>query len=140
MNKVNLIIKSEMNMIIILFIVLISGCASNALVKVEDIDVQMPTIWQTSIPNSEKVTGKWWAVFDDQDLERFISDFQKNSPDLQSIIDNKNIAYQSSKINSAGIFPSLNGSISADTSVQNLSGFGAIGSFLGSESGFGAGF
>ena len=135
MNKVNLIIKSEMNMIIILFIVLISGCASNALVKVEDIDVQMPTIWQTSIPNSEKVTGKWWAVFDDEDLERFISDFQKNSPDLQSIIDNKNIAYQSSKINSAGIFPSLNGSISADTSVQNLSGFGAIGSFLGSESG-----
>ena len=65
MYKICLIIKSKMKMIIILFIVLISGCASNALVKVEDIDVQMPTIWQTSIPNSEKVTGKWWAVFDD---------------------------------------------------------------------------
>ena len=135
MNKINLIIKSEMKMVIILFIVLLSGCASNTLVKVEDIDVQMPKIWQTSIPSSEKVTGKWWEIFNDDDLESFILDFQKNSPDLQSIIDNKNMAYQSSKINSAGIFPSLNGSISADTSVQNLSGFGAIGSFLGSQSG-----
>ena len=91
MNKVNLIIKSEMNMIIILFIVLLSGCASNTLVKVEDIDVQMPKIWQTSIPSSEKVTGKWWEIFNDDDLESFILDFQQNSPDLQSIIDNKNI-------------------------------------------------
>ncbi len=58
MNKVDLIIKSEMNMIIILFIVFLSGCASNTLVKVEALDVQMPKIWQTSIPSSERVTGK----------------------------------------------------------------------------------
>lgn len=135
MYKICLIIKSKMKMVVVLFITLLSGCASNTLVKIENINVQMPEIWETSIPSSEKVTGKWWEVFDDEDLESFISDFQKNSPDLQSIIDNKNIAYQSSKINSAGIFPSLNGSVSADTSVQNLSGFGAIGSFLGSESG-----
>ncbi|MGY8787917.1 MAG: hypothetical protein ACKVH5_06440, partial [Fidelibacterota bacterium] len=134
MNKVNLRIKSKMNMVIILFIPFLSGCANNTLVNIEDIDVQMPEIWQTSIPSSEKITGKWWEIFEDDGLEAFIVDFQKNSPDLQSIIDNKNMAYQSSRINSTGIFPSLNGSISADTSVQNLSGFGAIGSFLGSES------
>ena len=134
MKKVNLIHNNAINLIIILFVAFLSGCASNTLVKIEDIDVEMPKIWQTSIPSSEKITGKWWEIFDDDDLEGFILDFQKNSPDLQSIIDNKKMAYQSSKISSAGIFPSMNGSIGADTSVQNLSGFGAIGSFLGPQS------
>jgi NodT family efflux transporter outer membrane factor (OMF) lipoprotein len=134
MKKVNLLHNNAINLIIVLFTAFLSGCASNTLVKIEDIDVEMPKIWQTSIPSSEKITGKWWEIFDDEDLEGFILDFQKNSPDLQSIIDNKNMAYQSSKISSAGIFPSVNGSLGADTSVQNLSGFGAIGSFLGPQS------
>ena len=130
MNKVELTTKYLVLIVTIFILSIFSGCASNSLVMVEDLDVQIPEIWQTSIPSSEKVTGKWWKIFNDDDLESYILDFQKNSPDLQSIIDNKNMAYQSSRINSSIIFPSLNGSISADTSVQNLAGFG-FASFLG---------
>ena len=65
MKKVNLIHNNAINLIIILFVAFLSGCASNTLVKIEDIDVEMPKIWQTSIPSSEKITGKWWEIFDD---------------------------------------------------------------------------
>ena len=130
MNKVEVATKYSATIVATLILSIFFGCASNTLTKVEDLNVQIPEIWQTSIPSSEKVTGKWWEIFNDDDLENYIVDFQKNSPDLQSIIDNKNMAYQSSRINSSIIFPSLNGSISADTSVQNLAGFG-FASFLG---------
>jgi len=134
MNKVELTTKYLVPIVAIFILSIFSGCASNSLVKVEDIDVQIPEIWQTSIPSSEEVTGKWWEIFNDDDLESYILDFQKNSPDLHSIIDNKNMAYQSSKINSSIIFPSINASIKVDTSVQNLSGFGFASFLEGTDS------
>jgi NodT family efflux transporter outer membrane factor (OMF) lipoprotein len=137
MNKVVLTTKYLAPRIAILTLALFHGCANHSSVKVEDLNLQIPEIWQTQIPDSEKFTGKWWEIFKDDELEIFILDFQKNSPDLRSIIDNKNMAYQSSKINGSGIFPYINGSVSADTSVQNLSGFGVLGSFLDTDTGEG---
>ena len=69
-------------------------------VNVESLNIDVPDLWQTEIPNSNQFTGDWWEIFDDVELEKFITSFQENSPDLQSIMDNKNIAYQRSKINS----------------------------------------
>ena len=110
--------------------ILFSGCVNAPRINVENFDIDVPDLWQTEIPNSNQFTGDWWKIFKDVELEKFIVNFQKNSPDLQSIIDNKNIAYQSSKINSAGIFPSFGGNVRADTSVQNLTGFGEAGSAI----------
>ena len=134
MNKVVQSTKYLVLKISFLSLLLFNGCASKASIKVEDLDVQVPELWQTPIPDSEKFTGQWWQIFEDDDLENFILNFQKNSPDLRSIINNKNMAFQTSKINSSSVFPSLNVSVSADTSVQNLSGFGALGSLLDTDS------
>ncbi|MFL2997146.1 MAG: TolC family protein, partial [Candidatus Neomarinimicrobiota bacterium] len=109
---------------------LLSGCVNIPKVNVESLNIDVPDLWQTEIPNSNQFTGDWWEIFDDVELEKFITSFQENSPDLQSIMDNKNIAYQRSKINSSGIFPSFNGNVRADTSVQNLTGFGEAGSTI----------
>ena len=122
--------KKQIKIIFSLILLFIFGCSSTQKVNIEDLDIQIPEIWKTKIPSSEEITGEWWKIFKDEKLEKFIIDFQKNSPDLKSIVDNRNMAYQSSIINSAGFFPSLNGSIRADTSVQNLTGFGEAGSTI----------
>ena len=123
-------IKIQTQIIAFSIIMLLTGCMNSPKVNVESLNIDVPDLWQTEIPNSNQFTGDWWKIFEDVELEKFIVTFQKNSPDLQSIIDNKNIAYQSSKINSAGIFPSFGGNVRADTSVQNLTGFGEAGSAI----------
>ena len=123
-------IKIQTQIIAFSIIMLLTGCMNSPKVNVESLNIDVPDLWQTEIPNSNQFTGDWWKIFEDVELEKFIVTFQKNSPDLQSIIDNKNIAYQSSKINSAGIFPSFGASVRADTSVQNLTGFGEAGSAI----------
>ena len=123
-------IKSQIQTLTFSIMMMLTGCVNGPKINVESLNIDIPDLWQTEIPNSNQFTGDWWQIFDDIELEKFITSFQKNSPDLQSIIDNKNIAYQSSKINSAGIFPSFNGNVRADTSVQNLTGFGEAGSAI----------
>mgnify|MGYP001345102930 FL=1 len=123
-------IKIQIQILALSIIMLTSGCVSSPKINVESLNIDVPDLWQTEIPNSNQFTGDWWKIFEDVNLEKFIVSFQENSPDLQSIMDNKNIAYQSSKINSAGIFPSFNGNVRVDTSVQNLTGFGEAGSAI----------
>jgi len=122
--------RIQIQTFVLTIIMLLSGCVNIPKVNVESLNIDVPDLWQTEIPNSNQFTGDWWEIFDDVELEKFITSFQENSPDLQSIMDNKNIAYQRSKINSAGIFPSFNGNVRADTSVQNLTGFGEAGSTI----------
>ena len=120
-------IRKQIKLVGIIIIILMVGCVNSPKINVDSLDIEIPELWQTEIPNSNDFTGKWWKVFEDDKLEKFIINFQKRSPDLQSIFDNRNIAYQNSKINSAGIFPSFNGNVRVDTSVQNLTGFGEAG-------------
>ena len=123
-------IKIQIQIIVFSIIMFLTGCMNSPKINVESLNIDVPDLWQTEIPNSNQFTGDWWKIFEDVELEKFILTFQKNSPDLQSIIDNKNIAYQSSKVNSAGIFPSFGANVRADTSVQNLTGFGEAGSAI----------
>jgi NodT family efflux transporter outer membrane factor (OMF) lipoprotein len=129
-------IRKQIKLVGIIIIMLMVGCVNGPKINVDSLDIEIPELWQTEIPNSNDFTGEWWKVFEDDKLEKFILNFQKSSPDLQSIFDNRNIAYQSSKINSAGIFPSFNGNVRVDTSVQNLTGFGEAGNnIFGGEPG-----
>ena len=96
-------IKSQIQALTFSIMMMLTGCVNGPKINVESLNIDIPDLWQTEIPNSNQFTGDWWQIFDDVELEKFITSFQKNSPGLQSMIDNKNIAYQSSKINSAGI-------------------------------------
>ena len=85
-----------------------TSCANMSKFSIDSIELGVPEMWNTKIPYNDAFTGVWWEQFEDKNLEKFIEEFQKNSPDLKSLTKNRNIAYQTSKINGAGIFPSFN--------------------------------
>ncbi len=90
--------------IITAFIFLL-GCANNTSITIEDIDIDIPDRWQTTIPDYEPLTGKWWSMFNDPKLEQFIDAILENSPNIKTIINNRKIALQNAKINGSGVFP-----------------------------------
>jgi len=119
--------------IITAFIFLL-GCANNTSITIEDIDIDIPDRWQTTIPDYEPLTGKWWSMFNDPKLEQFIDAILENSPNIKTIINNRKIALQNAKINGSGVFPTLNPSLNSSKSQQNLSGFG-FGEFFSNMNG-----
>ena len=128
-----MIIDHSKSFIITAFIFLL-GCANNTSITVEDIDIDIPDRWQTTIPDYEPLTGKWWSMFNDPELEQFIDAILENSPNIKTIINNRKIALQNAKINGSGVFPTLNPSLNSSKSQQNLSGFG-FGEFFSNMNG-----
>ena len=57
-------------------------------ITIEDIDIDIPDRWQTTIPDYEPLTGKWWSMFNDPELEQFIDAILENSPNIKTIINN----------------------------------------------------
>ena len=119
--------------IITLFVFLL-GCANNTSITIEDIDIDVPDRWQTTIPDPKPLTGDWWSMFNDPKLEQFIDAIEENSPNIKTIINNRKIAFQNAKINGSGVFPTLNPSLNSSKSEQNLSGFG-FGEFFSNMNG-----
>ena len=128
-----MIIDHSKSFIITAFIFLL-GCANNTSITVEDIDIDIPDRWQTTIPDYEPLTGRWWSMFNDPELEQFIDAILENSPNIKTIINNRKIALQNAKINGSGVFPTLNPSLNSSKSQQNLSGFG-FGEFFSNMNG-----
>ena len=128
-----MIIDHSKSFIITAFIFLL-GCANNTSITIEDIDIDIPDRWQTTIPDYEPLTGKWWSMFNDPELEQFIDAILENSPNIKTIINNRKIALQNAKINGSGVFPTLNPSLNSSKSQQNLSGFG-FGEFFSNMNG-----
>ena len=120
--------------IIITAFIFLLGCANNTSITIEDIDIDIPDRWQTTIPDYEPLTGKWWSMFNDPKLEQFIDAILENSPNIKTIINNRKIALQNAKINGSGVFPTLNPSLNSSKSQQNLSGFG-FGEFFSNMNG-----
>ena len=120
--------------IIITVFIFLLGCANNTSITIEDIDIDIPDRWQTTIPDYEPLTGKWWSMFNDPELEQFIDAILENSPNIKTIINNRKIALQNAKINGSGVFPTLNPSLNSSKSQQNLSGFG-FGEFFSNMNG-----
>ena len=120
--------------IIITAFIFLLGCANNTSITIEDIDIDIPDRWQTTIPDYEPLTGKWWSMFNDPELEQFIDAILENSPNIKTIINNRKIALQNAKINGSGVFPTLNPSLNSSKSQQNLSGFG-FGEFFSNMNG-----
>ena len=74
---------------LILFVVLTTGCANISKFSIDSIELDVPEEWNTKIPYNDALTGEWWKQFKDENLEKFIIEFQKNSPDLKSIAKNR---------------------------------------------------
>ena len=127
-------IKNNYVNYIIISCILFVGCANNTSITIEDIDIDVPDRWQTTIPDSKPLTGDWWSMFNDPKLEQFIDVIEENSPNIKTIINNRKIAFQNAKINGSGIFPTLNPSFNSSKSEQNLSGFG-FGEFFSNMNG-----
>ena len=108
----------------ILLSVLFFGCAGKQQVRVEDLGMPIPETWKAPFPIIEKVSGDWWSGFDDPMLDNFILQLKTKSPDIKTLIQNKELAIQNAILGGASIFPSINISTRADTNVQNLSGIG----------------
>ena len=108
----------------ILTALIFSSCYNKANIKIEDLGVTVPESWSTSFPETEEFVGDWWMIFQDTLLIKYLSDFNKNSPDVLTLLENQKVAKNSAKISSSSIFPQVNFTSRVDTNVQNLSGFG----------------
>jgi len=120
-----------LNLIFFLFF----GCVTKQEVRVESLDISIPDVWVTPISSSEKISGDWWSIFKDANLDTFLVRLKTESPDMRALVQNQRIALHNAKINGASIYPSFNLAARADTNVQNLSGFGFADSFLNNSSG-----
>ncbi len=98
-----------------------------------DIVNEIPSKWKTPFPPQELITGPWWQVFGDSLFNHHFELFQKNSPNLQSLIYQMDMARQSATLNGAGIFPTVISSGTGSGNKQNLSAFGFSGSLFGSD-------
>tara|TARA_B100001113_G_scaffold353779_1_gene359805 strand:+ start:433 stop:1914 length:1482 start_codon:yes stop_codon:yes gene_type:complete len=127
--------KNRVSLIpIALFIILFFGCIGKQQVRVEDLGISIPATWNAPFPQSQKVSGNWWSIFNDPMLDSFLFRLKTESPDIKTLVQNQELAIQNAKLGGASIFPSINISTRADTNVQNLSGFGFADSFFNSSS------
>lgn len=107
-----------------LFAMILSGCLSKPEIEIEDLGVLVPESWSTSLPDTEEFVGDWWIIFKDSLLTRYLRDFNENSPDVMTLIQNQKVAQNNARIKSSSIFPQVNFTSRIDTNMQNLSGFG----------------
>lgn len=110
------------------------GCAVKQQVYVEDLGMSIPETWNAPFPSTEKLSGKWWSVFNDSILDSFLLRLKTESPDLKTLLQNQKMAHYNARLSGASVFPSIGVSARVDTNVQNLSGFGFADSFLNSSS------
>ena len=120
------------SLFISLLAIVFFGCAVKQQVYVEDLGMSIPETWNAPFPSTEKLSGKWWSVFNDSILDSFLLRLKTESPDLKTLLQNQKMAHYNARLSGASVFPSIGVSTRADTNVQNLSGFGFADSFLNS--------
>jgi len=120
---------------IYLLTIFFTGCAGKHDMRIESLDIPVPDMWGISIPKSEHITGDWWAHFNDLKFDAYLNNLRNESPDIKTLYQKQRIAYHSARIYGASIYPAVNMSAKADTSVQNLAGFGFSDSFMNAGDG-----
>lgn len=97
---------------------LTAGCTRT--VTPVTVPITLPSSFSQS--GTEKVTGKWWLAFDDENLNGLIEQALNENFSLQSSWDRLNQAKAAYKKDSASFFPSLDGEASASHSSTDSSG------------------
>ena len=124
--------STKKNWILFIFgiVIFFQGCSPPTHYNSEIID-SIPESWSVKVDSVEKFTGNWWDTFEDSTFSQYYFDFQSNSPDLKSILNQSSMAKNSAKIIGSSIYPSLNTSASNSNRKQNLAAFGFSSSMLG---------
>ena len=110
------------------FILLVLGCVPEY--NIDDIEIEIPNKWEYDISDNQNVTGVWWGILTDSTIISFIEKVKSQNKTLNNIIYRNSIAYQTARIQGTNIYPTLNGLLSGNKSVQNLATFGFSESFL----------
>ena len=88
-------------------------------------------VWSYPLSDSSEVIGDWWLSFQDTSLNRVLSNFNENSPDLKTAASRLNIAKQVLRINNAVRLPSASLGLNGTSRQQNLTAFGLSDDFFG---------
>tara|TARA_A100001015_G_scaffold288864_1_gene360151 strand:- start:13623 stop:15119 length:1497 start_codon:yes stop_codon:yes gene_type:complete len=118
---------------IIFFMLLIftNNCSSPKEYNNNLLEGEVPNTWTKPLPKTEEYTGLWWISFGDEEMVEYLENFQKNSPNIKSILSQLESAKQLARINSAVSFPNIQAGMSGSRSGQNLAGFGFSDLFSG---------
>ena len=111
--------------------IFLSSCAEKFSSNDLLISKSIPSVWNHPFPDTSKVIGDWWESFQDTSLNKILSDFDENSPDLKTVASRLKIANQVLRINNAVRLPSASLSLNGSSRQQNLTAFGLSGDFFG---------
>ena len=120
-----------MKIYVIIISFFLSSCAEKFSSNDLLISKSIPSVWNHPFPDTSKVIGNWWESFQDTSLNKILSDFDKNSPDLKTVASRLKIAKQVLRINNAVRLPSASFSLNGSSRQQNLTAFGLSGDFFG---------
>ena len=119
----------------ILLIVALSSCASKAAIEPEGVVDNIPDNWDIETPIAINISEIWWNEFQDEKLNKFLSQFLAENINLEQAMLNTRVAKQASVISSSNLFPSIGISAGASESEQNSAGFPPIfATLLGTQS------
>ncbi len=111
--------------------IFLSSCAEKFSSNDLLISKSIPSVWNHPFSDTSKVIGDWWKAFQDTSLNKILSDFDENSPDLKTVASRLKIANQVLRINNAVRLPSASLSLNGSSRQQNLTAFGLSGDFFG---------
>ena len=115
------------NIIRLLCLILIAGCASQKAIKPDSIiSEQIPNQWQSDLPVQLNVSEIWWNEFQDENLNQFLSIFLEENINLEQAMLNTRIAKQGAVLSTANLAPSVGIGASGTESEQNTAGFPPI--------------
>ena len=115
------------NIIRLLCLILITGCASQKAIEPDSIiSEQIPNQWQSDLPVQLNVSEIWWNEFQDENLNQFLSTFLEENINLEQAMLNTRIAKQGAVLSTANLAPSVGIGASGTESEQNTAGFPPI--------------
>ncbi len=120
-----------MKIYVIIISIFLSSCAEKFSSNDLLISKSIPSVWNHPFSDTSKVIGDWWKAFQDTSLNKILSDFDENSPDLKTVASRLKIANQVLRINNAVRLPSASLSLNGSSRQQNLTAFGLSGDFFG---------
>ena len=102
----------------------LSGCGPSA--SVTHAKVALPADWKNAghfpLASPSRDLSRWWGRFEDPTLNRLIADALANSPDMVSAAARVKQSRAQRNAEAASLFPSLNGSASANNSASKRDG------------------
>ena len=112
-------------------LIFLFSCAEKFSMNDFSISKSVPDVWSHPLADTSEVIGEWWQSFQDTSLNKILSDFDEDSPDLKTAASRLKIAKQVLKISNAVRLPSASLGLNGSSRQQNLTAFGLSDDFFG---------